>query len=73
MISARLKKNPDPDPTENMPNVYLMPAILKYDNYIGTANTWEEYGKWVRDLYKGRNELSETEKIKIKALLKKHT
>ena len=56
--------------TERIPAVYLMPAELDYDNYQGPANTWAEYGKWISDLYKGKDELPETEKAKVFKLVK---
>lgn len=55
--------------TERMPRVYLMPDILNYDNYEGSATTWSDFGKWINNLYKGRDELSGEEKIKITTLL----
>jgi transglutaminase-like putative cysteine protease len=54
---------------EIVPVVYLMPVQLVYDKHIGTSNNWEEYGKWIYDLYAGRSELAEAEKTKITALL----
>jgi hypothetical protein len=55
--------------SERVPSVYLMPEILKYDKYEGKADTWQTYGKWLFDLYKGKDEISETEKSKIASLL----
>jgi hypothetical protein len=55
--------------SERVPKLSLMPVQLIYDNHTGTAATWKEYGKWIYDLYKGRDELAETEKINIKKLL----
>lgn len=54
---------------ERTPIVYLMPNELIYDNYIGSANNWEELGKWVGNLYSGRDELSENEKLRITNLV----
>jgi len=54
---------------EKVPVIYLMPVQLVYDKHIGTSNNWKEYGKWVYDLYDGRNELAQTEKTKLSALL----
>lgn len=55
---------------ERIPCVYLMPDILIYNKYEGSANNWKEFGKWINDLYKGRDQLSDAEKLKIEALLK---
>jgi hypothetical protein len=54
---------------ERTTSIYLMPTELKYDNYFGYANNWKEYGSWIENLYKGRDELSDNEKIKINALI----
>ncbi len=58
---------------ERTPRVSLMPEKLLYDNYSGLAGTWKEYGKWVNELYSGRDELAEPEKLKVSALLENTT
>lgn len=55
--------------SERVPNLDLMPVKLVYDNYTGTATNWKEYGQWINDLFSGRDELPESEKIKITKLL----
>lgn len=55
---------------ERIPCVYLMPALLIYDKYEGSANSWKEFGRWIYSLYQGRDEISEAEKTKIDLLLK---
>lgn len=47
-----------------------MPSELHWKNNIGKANDWREYGEWAFDLYDGRSEISEAEKIKVSALIK---
>jgi hypothetical protein len=56
--------------SERTPGVYLMPSELVYDNSKGEVNNWEEYGKWVYNLFKGRDELPDAEKLKVMSLLK---
>lgn len=56
--------------SERIPSVYLMPSILKYDNYKGISDNWTDYGKWINTLYEGRDELPEAARIKVEALLK---
>ncbi|MCX6251237.1 MAG: DUF3857 domain-containing protein [Bacteroidetes bacterium] len=56
--------------SERTPGIYLMPAVLNYNNYTGTANTWEEYGVWANKLYEGRDELSDADKQKVTTLVK---
>ena len=55
--------------SERIPCVYLMPSVLIYDKYEGTADNWIEYGKWVYSLYEGRDNISEGEKSKVNTLL----
>jgi hypothetical protein len=55
--------------SERGPSVYLMPTELIYDSHIGNANNWKEFGKWVYDLYDGKDELSDLEKLRINNLL----
>jgi hypothetical protein len=55
---------------ERVPAVYLMPSVLKYDNYKDNCNSWVDFGNWISALYYGRNELSDIEKPKIDALVK---
>jgi hypothetical protein len=54
---------------ERIPCVYVMPAVLMYDNYVGAANNWIEYGKWVYDLFNDRDELTDVVKQKVTVLL----
>lgn len=55
--------------SEQVPGVYLMPGELKYDNFSGKANTWGEYGSWIYNLYLGKNELLEKDKVRLDELL----
>lgn len=50
---------------ERIPGVYLMPAILSYDNYSGKASNWNEFGRWISSLYEGRNIFTPTTKLKL--------
>ncbi len=52
-----------------VPCVYLMPEKLLYDKYEGNAGNWEQYGKWVYNLYTDRDKISDAEKIKIISML----
>ncbi|MDP4290536.1 MAG: DUF3857 domain-containing protein, partial [Bacteroidota bacterium] len=54
---------------EKVPLVCLMPVQLAYDNHIGNADNWADYGKWVYNLWAGRDQLDEAEKTKIKEML----
>ena len=56
--------------TERIPCLYLMPSLLIYDKHEGSADNWQDYGKWMYSLYEGRNNISDAEKSKVEALLK---
>lgn len=49
------------------------PSQFEYDNYSGTMNSWDEFGKWILSLNKGRNNLPEASKKKIHELTKQYT
>jgi hypothetical protein len=55
--------------SERVASVYLMPEVLIWDRNKGKADSWENYGQWVFDLYKGRSELFVDDNIKVTALL----
>lgn len=55
--------------SQRMPRVFLMPLQLVYDKYAGTSHNWKEFGKWISDLYVGRDELALKEKPDIDRLL----
>jgi len=55
--------------TERIPCVYMQPDKILYDNYEGSASNWTDFGKWVAKLYSNRDELSESEKVKISKLV----
>jgi hypothetical protein len=44
------------------------PSNFEYDNYLGTMNTWDDFGQWVTSLNKGRSVLPEAAQKKIKDL-----
>lgn len=55
---------------ERVPAVYVMPAVLIYDKYEGKADNWTDYGRWIKSLYDGRDNISETDKSRINGLIK---
>lgn len=50
---------------EFMPSVMVMPSVLKYNKYEGSANNWCEYGKWIHNLYEERDILPEATKADV--------
>jgi hypothetical protein len=59
----------DIDLSERLPKVALMPVNIIYNEYSGTADSWQNYGKWVRDLYARRDEIPANVKTKLDALI----
>jgi hypothetical protein len=49
--------------------LYIAPNRFKIGGYEGCMETWQEFGDWISKLNKGRNNLPEETKIKIKALV----
>lgn len=48
----------EPDFTEFFPVIRVAPEIIQYDRFIGTADSWENYGQWLSQLSEGRRNLS---------------
>lgn len=48
-----------PNYLDFMPAIMLSPNKIMYEGTKGDFSTWESYGKWVYNLIKGRDELSE--------------
>ena len=44
------------------------PSVFEFEGYAGNMNSWEEYGKWIATLNKGRNALPEETRKKIKEI-----
>ena len=51
--------------SERLPSVYLMPEHLIYNKHEGNAGNWKDYGKWIYDLFKDRDNIPEEERAKI--------
>lgn len=50
------------------PKILAAPSNFEYADYVGSMNTWDEFGQWVAALNQGRDQLPETTQQKIKAL-----
>lgn len=59
-----------PDFLEYTPVLFLAPSNFSIDNYDGSMETWQEFGKWINDLNYGRNKLPDETKTYIKTLVK---
>jgi hypothetical protein len=63
-----IKIEPYSSPKEWLLSIEAAPTIFEFDGYTGSMATWNDYGKWIGLLNKGRNVLPEATKAKIKEL-----
>jgi transglutaminase-like putative cysteine protease len=56
-------------PSESFyPQILAAPSEFEYDDYVGSMNSWDEFGKWIASLNKGRDELPESTRQKLQSL-----
>lgn len=48
--------------------LFTAPVDFEYEGYPGSLKDWQSMGKWVYDLNKGRDELPESTKLKIREM-----
>ncbi|HEY0741477.1 MAG TPA: DUF3857 domain-containing transglutaminase family protein [Chryseosolibacter sp.] len=66
-----LKLEPEgPTFLDIVPAISAAPSTFEYDGYVGAMNTWDDYGKWIASLNKGRNILPLPTKDKAVQLTK---
>ncbi|WP_020526659.1 DUF3857 domain-containing transglutaminase family protein [Flexithrix dorotheae] len=53
-----------------LPQVEIAPGKFYYGGYEGDFSSWKSYGIWYNNLLKGRDELSETTRTKIREMVK---
>ncbi len=46
-------------------SIMTAPSQFEFDGYLGTMNSWDEFGVWISSLNKGRNVLPEETKQKV--------
>jgi hypothetical protein len=51
-----------------LPRIMAAPGKFEFDGYPGSMETWDSFGNWVASLNKGRDQLPEASKQKIKQL-----
>lgn len=56
-----------------VPAISAAPSTFEYDGYVGEMNTWDDYGKWIASLNKGRNILPQATKDKAMSLTQNAT
>jgi transglutaminase-like putative cysteine protease len=57
-----------PKAWETLPRILAAPSKFEYEGYAGDMSTWENYGKWKALVIKGRDNLPQTAKDKVKEL-----
>lgn len=57
-----------PSLSELTPKIVAAPGLFEYDGYSGSMESWEEFGKWIVALNKGRGSLSDETKAKARKL-----
>jgi transglutaminase-like putative cysteine protease len=57
-----------PDLQYVLPHIDGAPTQFEYDGYVGTMDSWDQFGQWISSLNQGRNVLPEVTKQKIRAL-----
>ncbi|MBT1685222.1 DUF3857 domain-containing transglutaminase family protein [Dawidia soli] len=57
-----------PDLQYVLPHIDGAPTQFEYEGYVGTMDTWDQFGQWIGTLNSGRNVLPEATKQKIRAL-----
>lgn len=50
-------------------SISAAPTTFEYDGYLGTMNSWDEFGTWISSLNKGRNVLPDETKQKVLQLV----
>jgi len=50
------------------PRIMAAPSYFEYASYVGSMNTWNEFGKWIAKLNEGRDELPAATKQQILAM-----
>ncbi|MFK8005719.1 MAG: DUF3857 domain-containing protein [Saprospiraceae bacterium] len=58
-----------PDYRKFLPMVYISPNEFEYDGYAGNMETWESFGKWLKGLEEGRDELKKETIQKVNELV----
>jgi len=57
-----------PNSHDIFPRILAAPTVFEYEGYVGDMSSWKAFGKWSLLLNKGRDELPQATKDKIKSL-----
>ena len=70
-IKAR-KFEPHSDELKTIRRIEAAPSAFEFEGYAGTMETWDEFGKWIATLNKGRNNLPDETKKAIREIAAQH-
>lgn len=59
--------------SRQVPRILASPSKFEFEGYVGSMDTWQDFGKWIALLNKGRNQLPEATKAKVRELAAKQT
>lgn len=62
-------ENFSPSLSDFVPMVLLSPSQINVEGFEGNIETWKGFGEWINELNKGRDNLNEEAKYKIKKLV----
>jgi hypothetical protein len=63
-----IKLEPYAPAEEQMAMIMAAPSVFEYEGYGGKMETWDDLGKWIASLRKGRDILPEPTKQKVRTL-----
>lgn len=61
-----------PEFRTKVPTIASAPSKFEFDNYVGTMDTWQSYGKWIALLNSDRKNLPEETKAKAREIVSKY-
>ncbi len=67
-IAPIAKEIHSPPYYEVLPSIHLIPSTFKVKSYTGSMNSWQDFGNFMYNLNKGRDELSPEMKTKVQEL-----
>jgi hypothetical protein len=69
-LKARRSEPYSPELDLETPHVIIAPTKFIYEGYVGSMNTWKDYGKWISILIEGRDQLAPQRQHEIMELVK---
>lgn len=54
---------------EIVPRIMVAPSSFEYEGYAGQMDSWNQFGKWINTLNKGRGELDPQAQAKVRELI----